>query len=262
MSPRFLFRALPPLFAGIALSWAAAGAAGVEPKAALKGPRNAYVGSTVMLDGLGSVADPDQPLQWVAVDPPDLLYVTFDKGNRRDVIALFVAEKPGRYEVAVAAVGSSGVDNKPKVAVAVWAVNVLAPPSPSPLPPAPPAPQPIPPPPPSPSASKYNLEAVVAAAAPQITIIGQARTDAASSLASSFRAMAAQSKSYTDVQSFVTATGDNNRRALGATYVALKPVLSALNQRLAALVQAGTLATVDDHVEAWAEIARGLEQVQ
>jgi hypothetical protein len=253
MIPRW-FRPLSPVLAGILFSWAAAGA---EPKAALKGPRNAYVGSTVMLDGLGSVADPDQPLQWVAVDPPDLLYVTFDKGNRRDVIALFVAEKPGRYEVAVAAVGSAGVDNKPKVAVAVWAVNVLAPP-------APPAPQPIPPPvpPPSPSASKYNLEAVVAAAVPQITIIGQARTDAASSLASSFRAMAAQSKSYTDVQSFVTATGDNNRRALGATYAALKPVLSALNQRLAALVQAGTLATVDDHVEAWAEIARGLEQVQ
>jgi hypothetical protein len=261
MIPRCLLRALPPVVAGIALSWAAAGAEPAEPKAALKGPRNAYVGSTVMLDGLGSVADPDQPLQWVAVDPPDLLYVTFDKGNRRDVIALFVAEKPGRYEVAVAAVGSSGVDNKPKVAVAVWAVNVLAPPSPNP-PPPPTPPAPPPPSPPSPSASKYNLEAVVAAAAPQITIIGQARSDAASSLASSFRAMAAQSKSYTDVQSFVTATGDNNRRVLGATYTALKPVLSALDQRLGALAQAGTLATVDDHVEAWAEIARGLEQVQ
>lgn len=135
-------------------------AAAVEPKAAIRGPRSAYVDWPITLRFQGTVGDRPATVHLAsgpeAEENVDFLIFTNKKGFPTH--AMMVPGKPGMYRFAVVSMGKPEGEEAEKIAIGtadVWVIDPLHPqpypPAPTPTPPdpgpgpVPPGPQPTPP---------------------------------------------------------------------------------------------------------------------
>jgi hypothetical protein len=132
--------------------------------------------------------------------------------------------------------------------------------------PAPPSPGPSPSPEPNPSPprpvpdGRFGLAAKAAEWAKEVP---QPARGKAAALAGSFRAVAAAiaAGTITSAEAIIQRTRESNVAALAEQRAAWSGWLETLRQELNGLAKSGRLKSLEDHAEAWRELATGLESI-
>ncbi len=190
-------------------------------KIVIDAPTRGRVGELVRFDLTKSVAG---SVKWL-LNPVTPDFVAYDNGRR----AVFSARAPGEYVFVIAVANDDTVD------VVRHVIRIEGPPT---------------------KPESQSLAEWV----PYWLYPMQLDKEEALSLAQSFEETSARITALSTPKGIIEATSEANRAALGDSLPTWVPLLKKIQAALANKAKAGTLATPEQHKEAWMEIAAGLRK--
>ena len=216
---------------------------GQSPKAVIVGPSGGIPGDLLVLDSSESEGD---HFAWM-VEPSEVnekpSFLVLEQGRK-----CIVCSVPGKYIVVLAASSADGVQ------LAKWTVVVAGDrPEPQPKP----NPNPKPKPEPQPTPSKYGLVEVARGA---VALVPAESRGKSAALADAFDSVASQiaAGALRTVEAIIDSNRIQSKAALGDDYDAWKPATTTISKAVGELAADGKLKTLEQHQEAWEEIAKGL----